>query len=164
MKYNAHVHCVFRMNGGLIVGGHCSEPENRVTTIDYKKTNVREVEDGKIEFEVLPEHVKLLRNSLIDWNDEGYGSAQINPKRPYGSIHLFNDMERILETKDILVHNLGVLHSETPIVLQIALTTGKFKPGVFRADKFQQNWKEYKPNAKRTKKTFDIDSGQHSNE
>ena len=39
----------------------------------------------KITFEVKEEHLKLLRNMSVEWNNGEFGAPEINPKRPYGN-------------------------------------------------------------------------------
>lgn len=126
-----------------------------MTTLTYAELGVTEPEPGIIEFTVLPEHIKLLRNSVVAYmamdNAPG-GSGIINPVRPYGTKDVYEDMRSILgwETeypefvsREGVQHCLETLHKQTALVLQIVLTTGKFKPTRYRAPKYSQNWKEY---------------------
>lgn len=54
------------------------------------------------EFTVTQEHLKLLRHAWVDcWNEgEGYGAPSINPKKPYGSSDVEDDIARILDAPD----------------------------------------------------------------
>jgi hypothetical protein len=115
-----------------------------MATLNYRELGVREVEDGKIEFEVLPEHVKLLRSAKVKWN----GAPTIDPMAPYGLPDLFESMRYILEDDDNPSYestDLNRFHQGTALALQIAIVTGKFKAGVFRAPKYTQDWKEFRP-------------------
>ena len=121
-----------------------------MATLNYREIGVREVEDGKIEFEVLPEHVKLLRSAKVKWN----GAPAIDPAQPYGLADLFESMRYILEEDEdgpsYESSELNRFHQGTAVALQIAIVTGKFKAGVFRAPKYTQDWKEYRPKKEKT--------------
>ena len=113
-------------------------------------------------FEVKKEHLMLLREACVDWDDCEFGAPCINPKRPYGNSSVYTDMVNILGAhpagegvfvlnlfgKDYVIYgddknNLNVenkelirvldtLHKETETVLQIVLSTGTFSVGVYR--------------------------------
>ena len=46
-------------------------------------------------FEVKKEHLMLLREACVDWDDCEFGAPCINPKRPYGNSGVVADMIRI---------------------------------------------------------------------
>lgn len=50
-------------------------------------------------FEVLPEHLILLRNMYVGWNDCEYGAPEIDPKRPYGNSSVKMDLIELLGVK-----------------------------------------------------------------
>lgn len=106
---------------------------------------------GKQIFVVTEQHIKLLRNAYISWNDCETGAPAIDPKRPYGNSFVEGDMYEILEGKDYpedlyenddLRANYLQLHKETKTVLQIVLATGKFEPGEYEADRYDINWRK----------------------
>lgn len=112
--------------------------------MNYREAGIRDIEDGKIEFEVLPEHVKLLRNARVVWNDEGVGAPMIDVRRPYGTTAAMGDARDILDYHEDPVQLLQ-WHRGTAVALAIAIKTGKWKPGIYRCDKYDYNWTEYRP-------------------
>lgn len=107
----------------------------------------------KIRFLVREEHIKLLRNMYVSWNDAcGYGAPMIDPKRPYGNSYWFWDVAVILgmrttdESEDdnpLTQDEIGrikKLHRELEVVLQIFLVTAEMKPGRYVADEYDNNW------------------------
>ena len=50
----------------------------------------------KKRFEMKEEHLKLLRNMYVGWDDCEFGAPEIDPKRPYGNSDVLQDMLRIL--------------------------------------------------------------------
>lgn len=107
----------------------------------------------KIRFLVRQEHIKLLRNMYVSWNDScGYGAPMIDPKRPYGNSYWFWDVAVILgmrvsdESEDDKpltqdeIKTIKKLHRELETVLQIFLVTGEMKPGKYIADEYDNNW------------------------
>ena len=108
-------------------------------------------------FELLPEHIKLLRASWVNeqLSDGDYGAAEIDSKRPYGNKDVEMDIAEelgfeILTDRDGETHisaevadRCNKLHSETPIALQIVLSTGVFEPGLYlRTTPYGKNWKK----------------------
>lgn len=104
-------------------------------------------------FNLLPEHITLLRNSYTSWDNCEFGATQIDPKRPYGNSDVYSDIYELLypEDKDRISNDDGPgfsddeldymlkLHKETETALQIVLRTGQFKPGKYRA-RFYYDW------------------------
>jgi hypothetical protein len=88
-----------------------------MATLNYRELGIRDIGDGIIEFEVLPEHVEQLRGAYIHYTD----------KAPAGDAALI------------------YCDKSAMIALQVFMKTGKFKAGTFRAEKYSQNWKEYRP-------------------
>lgn len=121
-------------------------------------------------FEIKSEHLKLVKNMEVGWQDAEFGAPEIDPKRPYGNSDVYQDMlelfglkefeEGIYEfklfgkryllggedehninlTNDKLIKVLFDLHKETEIVLQICLRTGKFETGKFECEKYSSDW------------------------
>lgn len=99
-------------------------------------------------FNLLPEHITLLRNSYTSWGDCEFGAAGIDPKRPYGNSDVIVDMYELLYPEEKgsdgnydsdTIAWLEQLHKETETALQIVLRTGKFKPGKYQA-RFFYDW------------------------
>lgn len=112
--------------------------------LTYDQVGITEPEEGIIQFEILPEHLKLLRGMQIEWNDlAGWGSAQTNPERPYGSRDMRGDVMRLLNNDSLTDQEIKHLHQGAAMALQIVLKTGKTKAAKFRAAKYGQDWHEY---------------------
>jgi len=98
---------------------------------------------GKETFELKEEHIKLLREAYVRWEDCEFGAPAIDCKRPYGNSVVYKDIAIILDiepakTKDgIRVFSeeqkewMKKIHYETRIALQIILSTGKFETGLY---------------------------------
>jgi hypothetical protein len=126
-----------------------------MSKLTYRELNITEPEEGIIEFEVLPEHLKLLRGAFVAWEDtqNGWGTFQVNPETPYGSKYICRDISVLLD-EGASADPFGdeeryrALHKGAAMALQIFLKTGKFKAARYRANKYSQDWKEYKPKGK----------------
>lgn len=101
--------------------------------------------DVPMEFELKQEHITLLRNAYVGWQDCETGAPEIDPKRPYGNSYILGDIVEILgeETPDedneqyeawrkTRGQELMKLHYETATALQVVLATESFKPGKFQ--------------------------------
>jgi hypothetical protein len=116
----------------------------------------------EIIFEVKKEHLLLLKQMCVGWQDCEFGAPEIDPKRPYGNSDVLLDMVEIIGIKKVgedvfqfdlfgkqyfiygenkynlevkgkeLIKILNDLHKETETVLQIALRTGMFKEGKYK--------------------------------
>lgn len=97
-----------------------------------------------ITFEVAPDHLKLLPNLALEWDEES-DVPSIDPKRPYGAmtwytvemaVHLGEPPEKDAEGRAILSEaeeeRLTRLHREMQPVLQIFLRYADLSPGPFR--------------------------------
>ena len=104
-------------------------------------------------FELSEDHLKLLRAMNVSWDDCEFGAPAIDPKRPYGNSHVYEDMAKILGIKafedtvgekHFLKEDIDLMdkfHKETKIALQIVLMTGRFEPGIYETDEYRTNWK-----------------------
>jgi hypothetical protein len=100
-------------------------------------------------FVLKPEHITLLRQVNIGWDDTEFGAPQIDPKRPYGNSDVLRDIASILglpgRDQDSYQFPPGQeavmakLHSETQTALAIVLQTGSFEPGTFNQLGYR-NW------------------------
>lgn len=107
---------------------------------------------SKNEFILTENHILLLRASWVNerLSEVEYGAAEIDPKRPYGNSDVESDIARILGYEFIDQEYLRnsdrelcrLLHAETPLALQIVLSTGSFQPGVYhRTTSYGKDWK-----------------------
>jgi hypothetical protein len=86
------------------------------------------------EFEIKPEHLTLLKNAYVYWNDCEYGAPSIDCKRPYGNSDVIGDVAEILglDVNTVDEKCLDQLHQETLETLQICLQLQKFETGIYR--------------------------------
>lgn len=115
------------------------ENEGLIKFIRDKKKKIAKATflDFKI-FELKSEHIKLLQNAYIRWDDCETGAPAIDPKRPYGNssvgydvaelLGIFQGREELTEKQDLFCIEI---HMETLYALQIILCTGKFEPGLY---------------------------------
>ena len=90
---------------------------------------------------VTEDHIKLLRRAYITWEDCEFGAPAIDCKRPYGNSSVLIDIAEILgiaipkeddwEWPEGVEARMRQLHRETQTVLQIILSTGEMKPGLY---------------------------------
>jgi hypothetical protein len=95
------------------------------------------------EFEVTPEHIKLLKNASVRWEDCEFGAPAIDCKRPYGNSSVYEDMVEILEYDmgSYVKEYLDKVHFQTLTALQIFLETGEMKTGKYIASGYGKGWK-----------------------
>lgn len=74
---------------------HKEFEENSKPFGEYKTTWKEE------RFTIKIEHLKLLENMYVDWDDCEFGAPAINPKRPYGNSDVEQDMIEILGLKEL---------------------------------------------------------------
>ena len=55
----------------------------------------------KKQFEIKKEHLKLLKNFNVGWDEGEFGAPGIDPKRPYGNSDVHLDMIEILGLKEL---------------------------------------------------------------
>lgn len=80
------------------------------------------------EFEVLPEHVALLRRARSAWEGHReFGAPSLAQRHPFGGDNSYADMEAILGDGDEARH--AQLFGELGLVLEIVLQSGCFEPG-----------------------------------
>jgi hypothetical protein len=94
-------------------------------------------------FKLTKDHLTLLKNMYVSWDDCEFGAPCIDPKRPYGDSYVLEDMAKILKMKvctdsDGETHldakqedYLAELHKEMETALQIVLCTGQFRVGTY---------------------------------
>lgn len=83
------------------------------------------------EFVVQKEHIKLLQNAVVRWEDCEFGAPAIDCKRPYGNSGVYEDMCEILDIpfESMDKDYLRSLHAGTSNALQILLVRGNLVPG-----------------------------------
>ncbi len=108
----------------------------------------------KKRFELKEEHLKLLREMSVRWDDCEFGAPRIDCKKPYGNSGVHKDIAKILGIQGFLdseeeiyfskeqIDLMNMLHKETETALQIVLVVGKFEPGIYVADTYTQNWEK----------------------
>jgi hypothetical protein len=104
-------------------------------------------------FDLTEDHIKLLRNANIRWDDCETGAPAIDPKRPYGNSDVECDVWEILgripeeEEDDRLVLSDAQrevafsLHRETETALQVILNCKTFEPGMYARKNAWGSWK-----------------------
>jgi hypothetical protein len=94
-------------------------------------------------FTITPEHINLLRNAVVRWEDCEFGAPAIDCKRPYGNSSVYEDMIEILgyDKASYVKEYLNKLHRETETVLQIFLYTGEMKTGKYVSERYGAVWK-----------------------
>ena len=102
-------------------------------------------------FEVLEDHLKLLRRAVVSWDDCEFGAPAIDCKRPYGNSSVYKDIGEILSIKPELEDErfsasqqarMNQLHRETKTVLQIILASGLFCAGTFvTSSDYSTDWR-----------------------
>lgn len=107
------------------------------------------MEDRK--FKVEEDHIKILKNMRVTWNDSCFGSPTVDPKRPYGSTTVIEDMAKILnigkgdedgeiQLSDEQEKKLLKFHKETETVLEILLYNCSIKAGVYVNKGYSNEW------------------------
>lgn len=96
-------------------------------------------------FALKEEHINLLTNSNVYWNESYYGAAGIYPKKPYGNSNvsksLADIMGEVFDENNTEQHKRMLkLHEETEIALQIILDSKSFEPGVYEKIDYDK-WK-----------------------
>jgi hypothetical protein len=105
-------------------------------------------------FTVTEDHLILLRNAYVDWDDMEFGAPRIDPKRPYGNSSVISDIARLLypdvvaelddeaaeDWLDEHEDSLTQIHRETQTVLQIAIATGEFRAGTYVREAYGSQW------------------------
>lgn len=111
----------------------------------------------KKQFEVKDYHLKLLKKSYTSWDSMESGAPSIDPKRPYGSKLVEEDIAEVLGKKDELFDDGGwrtgereeyeelyEIHEEMEIVLSILLDhpTDGIEEGTYKKENYGDDWKK----------------------
>ena len=93
-------------------------------------------------FDLTDEHVLLLSNAYVRWEDCEFGAPAIDCKRPYGNSKVLDDMREILAGTERTDGELNVLHHSLETALQVVLNAGSFVVGQYRKDDYGQ-WAQW---------------------
>lgn len=92
-------------------------------------------------FNLTHEHLRLLRNANVSWDERMSGAPVVDAKRPYGSSDVAKDVALLLDwtwdgedLSPAMVDRAERLHSETALALQICLSLGTFRAGQYERD------------------------------
>lgn len=92
---------------------------------------------GKDEFLVTYDHIQLLLNSYVYWDDCEFGAPGIDPKKPFGNSDVEKDYEDITgKTFDYRVYK------QLETCLQILIDNLSIHAGLYRYDKEDNRWYE----------------------
>jgi len=93
---------------------------------------------------ITKDHVKLIRELGVGWDNAYFGSPSIDPKRPYGNSLVFHDIAEILgivpntDTDDGYMtfsntqkEYMTNIHRELQYVIQIGFQFGRFVKGEY---------------------------------
>lgn len=110
-----------------------------------------------IKFELKKEHITLLNNCYISWNNCEFGAPGLDCKRPYGNSipeydiadilgwPIFDD-EPLTEDQEVEARHL---HQELQTALQVVLDTKSFEPGTYEKEIYGNKWR----------RVLDLDNG-----
>lgn len=113
-------------------------------------------------FTLTEDHIKLIRSSYVNWNDDAYdGAPMVDIKRPYGNSDVVGDVYEIVsgrewdedadgEMPEDIAENLLTVHEQTATALQIILCTGEFVAGVYETTRMydSRSWARIEDNTK----------------
>jgi len=150
----------------------CNKKYNRnIEALECERQHKKEIDFDNLKiFDLKEEHLKLLKETSIDWNECEFGSPQINPKRPYGNSSGVDDVAKIIgikKNKETIEYDkseekeydnkedyfyrqdwnektydyLMNLHKETQIALQIVLHCKTFELGKYT--KLKYGWQKW---------------------
>ena len=142
--------------------GDIERTDDRIDDVKEKyNTNLakdlaNEVKSMKRQFILKGQHLELLRNMCVEWDDCEFGAPVIDCKRPYGNSNVYKDIAKIIgigidgfKDSDDEIHfseeQISIMkniHKETEVALQIVLITGKFETGVYVAEEYNDNWRK----------------------
>ena len=106
-------------------------------------------------FTVTKDHIKLARNVVFDWIEPGslpLGRVVMDRRRPYGDSNIPRSVADAIGMKGVEVSSGEIfltleqedycirLHNEMLTVMQIVVSTGKFKTGTYESD-YGLEWK-----------------------
>ena len=104
------------------------------------------------QLKVTENHIKLLKNLYIDWEDCEFGAPCVNFKRPFGNSDVYGDMANILgieladeeknyELYEKQIYSLGKGYRELQDCLQILVRNLSIEVGTYECDDYDTNWR-----------------------
>jgi len=113
----------------------CQEEEEKARKKEWDYLN-----SDSLTFTLKKEHITLIQNFNVNWQNCETGAPIIDSKRPYGNSSVAYDVAELLGVKpkndDELTYKqedqLLRLHRQTQIALQVVLSSKSFKPGKFK--------------------------------
>lgn len=106
------------------------------------------------QYELTDDHVKLIRQFSIWWDDGAYdGAPAVDCKRPFGNGDYVSDIAEIIGLEQIEADDgetfwpkgtrdrCEQLYRELAEALQVVLAAGSFEPGVYIASDYRRNWR-----------------------
>lgn len=107
-------------------------------------------------FTLKPEHLLLIKNMYVGWQNCEFGAPEIDPKRPYGNSDVEGDIAEILglelfedaggekHLSEEQSKYINDLHRDTQTVLQIILRNCEIKCGEYETDKYDYSGTGFK--------------------
>ena len=122
----------------------------------YERESARKQEWGNLmdlcELEVHEDHLKLMRQLNVDWRYCEFGAPAIDPKRPYGTSDVYEDIAKILglppqnddtwEYPQEQVDYMLRRHAEMKHFLQILFVFGEIPSGKYRRKATYYAWEK----------------------
>lgn len=100
----------------------------------------------KKRFHLKEDHIKLLQNMNIRWNNKGYGSPEVDSKRPFGNSGTKDIEEDICDYLNLNKNNeddieyARNIYDGLDVAMEIVLSLKTFDSGVFEAEKYGGEW------------------------
>lgn len=102
-------------------------------------------------FELKREHIKLLKEANISWDDCEFGAPCMDPKRPYGNSYVEGDIIEALGLYEGFYEDEGYrpsyledearsFHREMETALRVVLSAQSFEPGIYREKPSGRYW------------------------
>jgi len=128
-----------------------AELENQLSELRREKHRLIWQEEcdfrDRTSFTVRPEHLKLLKAMVVEWDDCEFGAPRIDCKRPYGNSDVYSDIAEIIGLKkkgnwdykeecwnDNAMRKMDKLHNETFFALQILLQDLGIEEGKYKRE------------------------------
>jgi len=78
---------------------HSIEEDAMLCEQEHREQDAKDERRRGLSFEITREHLKLLKNMYVGWDDCEFGAPNIDPKRPYGNSDVINDIANALSIK-----------------------------------------------------------------
>ena len=140
----------------LFICGKCGQQysnKDDALNCEIKDTKRSNLENSTV-FELTQQHLDLLRETSISWDDCEFGAPCIDCKRPYGNSDVETDIADIIKlpkkgnwdsTEEMwnekAQEKLAEIHKETQIALQIILHCQTFETGKYKL--LKNGWQKW---------------------